>query len=227
MAARASCAARSGWLRLFGYHPAVPRHTLHSPAYSPEHEVPLTVIQKHELGSTDSLFITPRPRSRIPFSAQGATVWPVSSSPRPPAPTSCRGAHRTWLTLSCRPARPGNVALRCQSPGIWLERSSLRQWGLCSVAAQPGTRHAASHKLAKCSTSLGRASPSRTPLLQFAMAPCVPAGPPAPFWLTGTHLACRCRIPTTPTRSSTRLAPANGERPESNMAAEAAASLRK
>lgn len=28
-----------------------------------------------------SLFITPRPRSRIPFSAQGATVWPVLLAP--------------------------------------------------------------------------------------------------------------------------------------------------
>jgi hypothetical protein len=194
-------------------------------AYSPEHEAPLTVIQKHVLAS-QSLYNPPSTLAHSLLSPRCDSLA-SASSPRPPAPTSCRGAHRTWLTLSCRPTRPGNVALRCQSPGIWLERSALRQWGLCSVAAQPGTRHAASHKLAKCSTSLGRASPSRTPLLQFAMAPCVPAGPPAPFWLTGTHLACRCRIPTTPTRSSTQLAPANGERPESNMAAEAAASLRK
>ena len=44
--------------------------------------------------------------------------------------------------------------------------------------------------------------------------------------LTGTHLASRCRTLTTRTRSSTRLAPATGERPESNMAAEIAACLR-
>ena len=63
-------------------------------------------------------------------------------------------------------------------------------------------------------------SPSRTPPRQFALAPscshraCAPCLP----W----HPSClRCRTLTTPTRRTTRLAAATGERPESNMAAEA------
>ena len=94
-----------------------------------------------------------------PASSQAKARLCLGSLLGSPTPHLTCGTPDLAHTFSCRVARPADVAERCQSPGCWLQRSALwRQWGLCSLIAEPGTPHATSEACSKRFTSVGRAS---------------------------------------------------------------------
>ena len=161
--------------------------------------------------------LSPRPRASGLRLSQGASLPEASlhtasdlwhTGPGPHMQLPCRTACRRCLAL---PEPRALAPALCSVAVVGTVQSDSRAWH---------TARDLRSLLQPFHFSWTGLSPSRTPPRQFALAPCCSRR--ACALCLPWHPSClRCRTLTTPTRRTTRLAAATGERPESNMAAEA------
>ena len=124
-----------------------------------------------------------------PASSQAKARLCLGSLLGSPTPHLTCGTPDLAHTFSCRVARPADVAERCQSPGCWLQRSALwRQWGLCSLIAEPDTARGLRSLLQVFRFSLDAPLALTHASRQFGWPHRVPAALAPPAY-PGTHLA--------------------------------------
>eukprot|EP00964_Phaeocystis_antarctica_P117387 scaffold81235_cov74-Phaeocystis_antarctica.AAC.3 len=179
--------------------------------------------------------------ARLVARGKEAKTSPGVSVDYPPLPRSYiihfASSRKVRLAIDCRlPALIDRPTSCCRHTGRGSHSAGVQHGLPTALLCRTGDCAVSEHSLAHRTRPSQKLAPSVSLHLDgprpHARLPSVRDGfllfPPTSFapLLTGTHLLSRCRTLTTRTRSSTRLAPATGERPESNMAAEIAACLR-